>query len=177
MTAVRFDPRTGFDPEACATIEAVLAVLPGTDADREAAFVGVQWAALYYHQPGQPRRRLKHLRTLIDKLTAELRHLRHHPSLAGDASRRALGALGVLDAEVETILQARPALTRREMLYGELLRIWRDAGGSLGVSRYTETGGPCASYMITTVHAITGKLLAPVAVDRVISRWYPNRER
>jgi hypothetical protein len=170
--AVQF---AGFDPKACAAIRAVLAVLP-TEAEREAAFAGVEWAALDYHRPGQPRRRLEHLRTLINRLKAELKRTRYYPSL-GDAIRRALGVLGVLDGETETLLQQRRSLTPRELLYGQLLCIWREAGGSFGVSRGTKTGGPCASYMITTVHVITGTLLTPVAVKKIVKRWYPNRER
>jgi hypothetical protein len=147
------------------------ALPPGADVDT--MFAEIEQAADWYHLPmyggltyqrDMLRRHLKHIDDLITGPWVE-------PYMANALSRlreRIERRLTLYDA---VAAHWRGHGLRRELLYGELLRIWVEHGGSPGVSHYMETGGRCARFMITAVHAITDTTLGIRGVEAIVRRW------
>jgi hypothetical protein len=151
---------------------AIKSVLP-PGADVEAMFREIEDAAAWFDQPvrGGIVRQRDWLQRRIDLTKYLIAMLGDEPRTAAilssqrerDERRLALYA-GIAQ------WQSRHPV-RRELLYGELLRIWVEHSGTLGVSGETETGGPCARYLIKAVQEIAGKTLKPAGVREIINRW------
>jgi hypothetical protein len=173
------DLRTGFDARARAEI---MKVLPSGDATaRTAAFKAIEWAALFYCSPSRARTEYKRREKLLDDLDQLARDLNaeRRSVLYGDdgaAARRACAALYAVREQVArrldlyTLVRRHGHDLRRDILYGELLRIWSEVVG--GKRPPTSRAGPCARYLITTVYEITGRLLTPDAVVTIVRKWY-----
>jgi hypothetical protein len=179
---VLFNARSGFDAEACAAIESTLP--PGANPD--AVFIHLENAASAYHRPkrdaAQERKRIARRLKLIDELAADLRDERRRPSIADDngATRRTLEGLGELKLQAKTLLVRRMTRVRaqkgravpdRELLYARLLQIWTEAGGRLGITPTTSTGGPLAQFMTVTLRAITGRAPKRSGLRKIVQRW------
>jgi hypothetical protein len=177
---VRFDCRSGFDAEACAAIESTLP----EGAEGDVVLPQLEWAALAYvtqrRDLKQQRKRLERRLKLIDELATDLRPERRHPTVSDDggAPRRALEALGEIRGQTisaltvyneQVLARARRADPAREELYGEILRVWVEAGGQLRLST-SETGGPLARYFKAVMKAIVGKEPSRDGVRTIVGR-------
>jgi hypothetical protein len=178
---VHFDPHTGFEAEAFAAIESTLP----KGANIDAVFLQLESAARAYvtarRDMKQQRKRLERRLKLIEELGTDLRPERRHPTVLDDggAPRRALEALGVIRGQTIAALtvydeqvraRARRADPTREELYGEILRVWVEAGGQLRLST-SKTGGPLARYFTGVMTAITGNAPSFEGLRDIVDRW------
>jgi hypothetical protein len=157
---------------------AIKSVLP-SGADVEAMFAEIERVAAWFHQQEtlggwkQQRAQLQRRIKKIDDLVADLDDEPYVAAVLMRLRERTEKPLS-LYPEIARFHSRRDA--RFKFLYWELLRIWVAHGGSLSISRFTGTGGPCARYLIVTVREITGKTLEISAVQEIVKdRYYPNR--
>jgi hypothetical protein len=177
------DLRTSFDAHSYAEIQKVLP-RESSEAAREAAYLAIEWAAVFYHTPKlakqKYKRRLRLLKNL-DQLARDL-NVERQSVIGGEAVfRAACTSLWKARERVEkradeyTATRHRGHNMREEILYGELLRIWDEVLGA-GRPPISRTG-PYANYMITVVYEITGKLLEADTLVKITERWYESLER
>lgn len=129
------------------------------------------------------RKRLQGELRLFDKTMAILDNYRRNPRLTYDrgAPRTALEALGEVRAQTKSVLNdydrrirahSRTANPRLDLLYGEILRAWTDAGGRRpGVSLNTRTHGPFFTYFTIVNREITSKAPKLGGVRTILRRW------
>ena len=116
----------------------------------------------------------------IDEFCATLR-----PDESG-ADWLAAKALEQVKAETRTALAVRSAWVHThkrganpdlDVLFGEALRIWTEAGGRLGVSGLTRHGGPLSRFMTAIMNSIGREPPTTSGLREIVDRWYPNRPR
>jgi hypothetical protein len=172
--------------DACSYAE-IMKVLPrkSSEAAREASYMAIEWAALFYHSPDRPKQEYKRRLRLLDKvdqlardLNVERRSLHHGvEAVFRDACASLWKARERVGKRADSYraTRVRGHNVREEILYGELLRIWDEVLGA-GQPPISRTG-PCANYMTTVVYEITGKLLMPDTLVKIIERFrrkYPR---
>ena len=181
---MRFDPKTGFDAEAYAVIERLLRGVGANDAAIDAAFIQLEYALGTYVNRSDAAMEREHIAHGLDRIESVgvwLRAEQRHPSIVDDdgATRRALEALGEVRAQMKSALAERSATVSAgkgradahlRRLYANVVRIWLETGGSLGVSDTTGTGGRFAEFMTVILTSVGRKPLTVSGLRKLVQR-------
>jgi hypothetical protein len=175
---MRFDPRNGFDAEVRAAIAATLPRGADANAVLEQLAQAARW---HFENRNKPRS----VRVERDQLLRDLKLIEHYaaslraPRLVTDIGGTLARRLRVLDdwkRDDEQMIKCYDWILRRskghdqarELFYGEILRIWAEAGGRHSMS---STGGQLASFLAAVTFAVTGEWLKVPAMRKIVKRW------
>jgi hypothetical protein len=188
---VRFDPKAGFDAEAVAAITEAFRKIKQPRTELATVLQQLTGAARMYltlKLKGSPRKKernrlLRELK-LIARYEANLREEYVIDLSVSDTPAHKLQVLDRWTRGVEKMIKFCDRTLRlskghdqaRDLFYGEVIRIWREAGGRLGISS-TTSGGPLASCLTAIIFAVTGELLPISALREIVMRWSGRRRK